>query len=37
VGGAEIKNGMITVPDQPGIGVHPDPNYTKHLDEVKSC
>ena len=37
VGGVEIKNGMIAVPDQPGIGVHPDPDILKHLDEVKSC
>jgi len=37
VGGAEIKNGMIAVPDQPGIGAHPDPDYMKHLDEVKVC
>ena len=37
VGGVEIKNGMIAVPNRPGIGAHPDPDYIKHLDEVKSC
>jgi L-alanine-DL-glutamate epimerase-like enolase superfamily enzyme len=37
LGSVEIKNGMIAVPDQPGIGVHPDPEYIQHLDEVKSC
>ncbi len=37
VGGVEIKNGMITVPDLPGIGARPDPDYLKHLEEVKSC
>lgn len=37
LGGAEIKNGMIAVPDLPGIGASPDPDYLKRLDEVKSC
>lgn len=37
VGGVETKNGMIAVPDLPGIGAYPDPDYLKHLDEVKSC
>ena len=35
VGGIEIKNGIINLPDEPGIGAYPDPDYIKNLQEVK--
>jgi len=34
MGGVKVKDGMIEVPDEPGIGAHPDPGYLKTLDEV---
>lgn len=34
-GGVTISNGMIKVPDAPGIGACPDPDYVKTLEEVK--
>lgn len=33
-GGISIENGMINVPDEPGIGVIPDPDYLKNLEEI---
>ena len=33
-GGVQIENGMIEVPDTPGIGASPDPDCLKRLDEV---
>lgn len=35
IGGVTIKNGVITLPDNPGIGARPDPAYIKGLQEVK--
>jgi L-alanine-DL-glutamate epimerase-like enolase superfamily enzyme len=34
-GGIKIVNGMITVPDAPGIGAHPDPDFLMKLEEIK--
>jgi len=34
LGGVEIKDGMLTIPDAPGIGASPDPEYIRKLDEV---
>ncbi|MBF0276588.1 MAG: dipeptide epimerase [SAR324 cluster bacterium] len=33
VGGMEIKNGFVQMPDEPGIGAYPDPHYIKTLEE----
>jgi len=33
VGGIEMNNGLITLPDEPGIGARPDPAYRKTLEE----
>ena len=35
LGGVQIKDGMVTIPDAPGIGASPDPEYIRKLDEVK--
>jgi L-Ala-D/L-Glu epimerase / N-acetyl-D-glutamate racemase len=35
LGGVQIKDGMVTIPDAPGIGAYPDPEYIRKLDEVK--
>jgi L-alanine-DL-glutamate epimerase-like enolase superfamily enzyme len=35
IGGVDVKNGILTLPDEPGIGAYPDPDYIKKLDEVK--
>lgn len=35
LGGVQIKDGMVMIPDAPGIGAYPDPEYTRKLDEVK--
>jgi len=35
LGGVKVKNGVIEIPDEPGIGAHPDPGYLKTLDEVE--
>lgn len=35
LGGVEVKDGMVTIPDAPGIGAYPDPAYIRKLDEVK--
>ena len=35
IGGVEIENGIIHIPNEPGIGAWPDPDYTKNLQEVK--
>ena len=35
IGGVDVNNGMIDVPDEPGIGAYPDPDYIKNLQEVK--
>ena len=34
VGGVQVKNGMIELPDAPGIGASPDPDYLETLDEI---
>jgi L-Ala-D/L-Glu epimerase len=34
VGGVEIRNGMIDVPDEPGIGARPDPDFLRTLEKV---
>ncbi len=34
-GGISIGNGMITVPEMPGIGAEPDPDFLKGLEEIK--
>ncbi len=34
-GGVKIENGMISIPDDPGIGASPDPDYVKRLEEIK--
>ena len=34
LGGVEIKDGMLTIPEAPGIGASPDPEYIRKLDEV---
>ena len=34
-GGVQIKDGKVTIPDAPGIGAYPDPEYIRKLDEVK--
>ncbi len=35
VGGITIEKGIITVPDEPGIGACPDKDYVNSLEEVK--
>jgi len=35
LGGVEIKRGILTLPDTPGIGARPDPAWRGRLDEVK--
>lgn len=34
LGGVKVTNGMIEVPDAPGIGASPDPAYLKTLEEL---
>ncbi len=34
-GGLDITNGMITLPDEPGIGAHPNPDAVAQLEEIK--
>ncbi|HFE63618.1 MAG TPA: dipeptide epimerase [Caldithrix sp.] len=34
-GGITIENGMITLPDTPGIGAVPAPDYLRRLEEIK--
>ncbi len=33
--GITVKNGIIDVPDEPGIGASPDPLYLKKIEEIK--
>lgn len=33
-GGIVIHDGFIQVPDEPGIGAYPDPEYINHLEEI---
>jgi len=33
-GGVEIRNGMIEIPETPGIGAAPDPAFLKRIEEV---
>lgn len=35
IGGVKIENGIIDVPEIPGIGAYPDPDYIKNLQEIK--
>ncbi|MEN8191185.1 MAG: dipeptide epimerase [Bacteroidota bacterium] len=35
VGGMKINNGIIDIPDEPGIGACPDSEYIKTLQEIK--
>jgi L-alanine-DL-glutamate epimerase-like enolase superfamily enzyme len=35
LGGAEIKHGILTVPDTPGIGARPDPTWMRRVEEVR--
>ena len=35
LGGVEIKDGILTVPDVPGIGARPDPAWKGTLEEVR--
>jgi L-alanine-DL-glutamate epimerase-like enolase superfamily enzyme len=35
LGGVEIKHGILTVPDTPGIGARPDPAWRGKLKEVR--
>lgn len=35
LGGLDITDGMITVPDAPGIGAEPNPDIVAHLEEIK--
>jgi len=35
LGGVEIRQGILTVPDDPGIGARPDPAWKGKLEEVK--
>ena len=35
VGGVRFVGGRMTMPDQPGIGAQPDPDYLRTLDEVQ--
>ncbi|NQV31928.1 MAG: dipeptide epimerase [Phycisphaeraceae bacterium] len=34
-GGLDVTNGMITLPDEPGIGAHPMPEAVAQLEEIK--
>jgi len=34
-GGMYIKNGIIEIPDEPGIGATPDKDFLKKLEEIK--
>lgn len=34
LGGVEITDGIVTVPDAPGLGVSPDPTFLRKLEEV---
>ena len=34
LGGVEYRGGVISVPDTPGIGARPDPDYVRTLREV---
>jgi hypothetical protein len=35
LGGVEIKQAILTVPDTPGIGARPDPAWRGKLEEVR--
>jgi L-alanine-DL-glutamate epimerase-like enolase superfamily enzyme len=35
LGGIEYKGGSIVLPDAPGIGARPDPDYVRTLEEVR--
>jgi L-Ala-D/L-Glu epimerase len=35
LGGVKIRDGILTVPDDPGIGARPDPAWTGTLEEVR--
>ena len=35
VGGLDITDGMITIPDEPGIGAVPDPDTVARLEEIE--
>jgi L-alanine-DL-glutamate epimerase-like enolase superfamily enzyme len=35
LGGVEIKGGRVLVPEAPGIGAYPDPDYIRHLEAVE--
>ena len=37
IGGMDVKNGIIHLPEEPGIGAFPDPDYLKKLEKVKQC
>ena len=34
LGGVEIEEGKVLLPDAPGIGAYPDPEYLRRLEEV---
>jgi len=34
-GGVEYQGGMMTLPDTPGLGAWPDPDYVRQLEEVE--
>ncbi len=34
-GGMYVENGMIRIPDEPGIGATPDKDFLKNLEEIK--
>jgi L-alanine-DL-glutamate epimerase-like enolase superfamily enzyme len=34
LGGVDIVEGKVRVPDAPGIGAYPDPEYLRHLEKV---
>jgi len=35
IGGIQITDGMIEIPDTPGVGVTPDKDYLKNMEEIK--
>ena len=35
LGGVEVENGIIELPDAPGIGASPNPDYLMTLDEIR--
>jgi len=35
IGGMDVKNGIVHLPEEPGIGAFPDPDYLKKLEKVK--